>query len=467
MTTLPLTAPPTPTPSGTGSSATRSSRGDASSNGFGALLADALSDPTPTSQQEGAPGDEPITGGPADQLTPGSDVTPGPLGAGEQDLSSEAGTSADELTHASAVGESLLLSPVPFSLAEAVRASAPGTPAAAPTVPATAGVPTDATGSPTVPTTGQSTGQADGQTLVPTATTSGAEGTPGSWGTADRGTAALPVAGVTQETPSGARVGSGSWTGTEDSAEALPQGAGATEPEAATDARAAAGAAPVAAAGGAGASGSTNTLDLSALTPVAAPTASSAPSGTGASTAATAPAPVAQQVLPDVSRLVQRGDGTHRLTLTLTPEALGDVRITLTVRQGEVSVSFAAGDQARRALIESTPELRRLLELGGATASRITVGDLASVRPADGAGQAAAQESDARLSQGDDHAGHGPGSQDGGRGTPGSDHTPQDHHARTRGGSSATDGTHRGTGDTGRPLNPGTSSRPAGLDVTV
>lgn len=191
-------------------------------------------------------------------------------------------------------------------------------------------------------------------------------------------------------------------------------------------------------------------IDVSAMTPVHA-TAPALPTASAASAATATPVaapPVADQVFGEVSRLVSRGDGTHRLTMTLSPEALGDVRVTLTVRNGEVTVDFAAGDEARRALLESAPELRRLLELTGASESRVTVRDGAGSGTAPGAGQAH-----------DGPATSGRGSDDPRR--------DQDHHAGTRAGENAMDGNHRGPGDTRLPHDPVRSTRAAGLDLTL
>ena len=133
--------------------------------------------------------------------------------------------------------------------------------------------------------------------------------------------------------------------------------------------------------------------------PVDAPRATDAPSPPGAAgvspvesahrpaaaarAEATAPphtGTVLRQVFPEITRLAHAGPGTHRLTLTLNPEHLGEVRVTLVVREGGVQVSIAA-DQARSVLEHGAPELRRLLEQAGATETRIVVRDLAQHTP--------------------------------------------------------------------------------------
>jgi len=81
-----------------------------------------------------------------------------------------------------------------------------------------------------------------------------------------------------------------------------------------------------------------------------------------------------QQVFPEVTRLSRSGNGTHRLTITLQPEQLGEVRVTLVVRDGTVRVNLAS-EQAKDILAQAAPELRRLLEQSGATDARIVVRD--------------------------------------------------------------------------------------------
>ncbi|WP_104105559.1 flagellar hook-length control protein FliK [Nocardioides sp. 616] len=234
-----------------------------------------------------------------------------------------------------------------------------------------------------------------------------------------------------------------------DSADPLPTSVPTSLPDAAAPAAPGATAVTTVPAAGGAAGGdrasdqATPGVDLTGMTPVATAVPTPGPAATGTQPTAAAAA-VAGQVFTEVTQLVSRGDGTHRITLTLSPEALGDVRVILTVRNGEVHVSFAAGDQARQALIESTPELVRLLELVGATDTKVAVRDL---------GPQTTPGTDPRF-------GAGPGTSDGRR-------EPQTHHARTREGQNATDGTTRGTGAHALPHEPATRTRSAGLDVTV
>ena len=193
---------------------------------------------------------------------------------------------------------------------------------------------------------------------------------------------------------------------------------------------------------------------VTASVPLAAPAATPAPT-----TAPAQAAPVAAQVFPEVTRLVTTGNGTHRVTLQLEPEALGEVRVILTVRDGAVHVRLAAGSEAQHALLEGAPELRRLLELTGASDTRIVVRDLPS-----GAAPGATAPSTTSLSGGagtalSDGSRTGQGGADG-QGAPGQ-------HAGTRGGgSTAKDGMHDGATPL-RHVDQVTRARSAGVDVTV
>jgi flagellar hook-length control protein FliK len=118
----------------------------------------------------------------------------------------------------------------------------------------------------------------------------------------------------------------------------------------------------------------------------ATPLASGVPATAGSGPAYGSPpkvgaAGVTGQVFPEVARLVTRGDGTHRLTLKLTPEALGDVRVVLTVRNGEVHVRLSGSDAAQNALLSGAGELHRLLDRSGAAATHVVVGDRTAADP--------------------------------------------------------------------------------------
>jgi len=172
--------------------------------------------------------------------------------------------------------------------------------------------------------------------------------------------------------------------------------------------------------------------------------------------------PVTRQVFPEVTSLATKGDGTHRITLTLKPEALGEVRVVMTVRDGAVHVRLAAGHEAQQALREGSPELTRLLAVAGASESRITVRDLPAVPAA---------SVDTSPDLGADQRPQDQRPQD----QRPQDQRPQDQHAGTRAHDPATDGTHDGTrhrrGATGanppQSNEPVTHTRAAGVDVTM
>lgn len=82
-------------------------------------------------------------------------------------------------------------------------------------------------------------------------------------------------------------------------------------------------------------------------------------------------AAVLRQVFPEVTKVAASGQGTHRLAITLHPEDLGEVRVTVVVRAGSVQVDVATdpvNGAARTALEHGAPELRRLLEAVGTDA---------------------------------------------------------------------------------------------------
>ncbi|GAA1931171.1 flagellar hook-length control protein FliK [Nocardioides marmoribigeumensis] len=111
-----------------------------------------------------------------------------------------------------------------------------------------------------------------------------------------------------------------------------------------------------------------------AATPSTQATQPTSPTGT-ATTAATTPVDVPDQLFASLGRLVRRGDGMHRLTIKLQPEALGEVRVVLTVRDGDVSVRLSGSDAAQRALLQGASDLQRLLETVGARNAQVVVGD--------------------------------------------------------------------------------------------
>ncbi len=184
------------------------------------------------------------------------------------------------------------------------------------------------------------------------------------------------------------------------------------------------------------------------LPATAAVTASAATGAAASGDAApgTVAASVRAQVFSEVTNLVSRGDGVHRVTMTLAPESLGEVRVVMTMRAGVVRVHLTASDgDAKAALAHGSPELARLLETVGASDTRIVVRD--------------PQESASMNGQPSQFAA-------------GSDRHPHEH-AGTRAHHPATDGTNDTTPLTGagadlpRSIEPAADTRTPGVDVTV
>ncbi|MDH2414625.1 flagellar hook-length control protein FliK [Nocardioides sp. CER19] len=139
--------------------------------------------------------------------------------------------------------------------------------------------------------------------------------------------------------------------------------------------------------------------------------------GTGEPTTA-----VLRQVFPEVTRVAtQAGPGTHRLSITLHPENLGEVNVTLVIRAGAVHVNLAAGSGAAHdALLQGAPELHRLLEVAGGDA-RVVVRDASSSSAS--AASASATTSTSADQRGADQRGqqaaYAPSADRGGSGDPG------------------------------------------------
>jgi hypothetical protein len=144
--------------------------------------------------------------------------------------------------------------------------------------------------------------------------------------------------------------------------------------------------------------------------------------------------------------------------MRLQPEALGEVRVTLTVRDGAVQVQLTGGDDAARALAEGAPELRRVLEMAGATEARVVVRDLAGQPAATGTSLGTQTGTQAGTTD-SSYAGTG-----GDTPSTGGDAGQQDQHARTRGGAGARDGLTDGA-TVLRP-DPVTAAR-QGIDLTM
>lgn len=142
----------------------------------------------------------------------------------------------------------------------------------------------------------------------------------------------------------------------------------------------------------------------SAAAPVFSVPSTTATAPTASAPAAPAPANTAAQLVPEVVAVHRRGvDGTHSLTVDITPEDLGPVRLHVELRDGQVELRLAgATDAAREALRAALPELRRALEAAG-----VGTGSLAVSPDAPSAGH-----SDTRQNGAGSGSGPGPGSGD-------------------------------------------------------
>lgn len=112
---------------------------------------------------------------------------------------------------------------------------------------------------------------------------------------------------------------------------------------------------------------------------VAAAAAAPAPAATGGATAMAPPAAapaVAQQLVEQVTPLVEGPDGTHELTIELRPATLGRVQLEVTLEDGVLHVRVHAEDPASRRLLgQSLGDLRTALADAGISAGSLDVGD--------------------------------------------------------------------------------------------
>lgn len=189
------------------------------------------------------------------------------------------------------------------------------------------------------------------------------------------------------------------------------------------------------------------TAPVPATTPMTATAPTTAPT-TGDTAPDTVAGSVRTQVFTEVTSLVSRGDGVHRVAMTLNPESLGEVRVVMIMRAGVVRVHLTASDgDAKAALAHGSPELVRLLETAGAGDTRIVVRDLPP-------GSASTDGPTPQFTAGGNRH-----------------HTGE--HAGTREHHPATDGTNdttprRGAGaDLPRSIEPVSDTRASGVDVTV
>jgi flagellar hook-length control protein FliK len=106
-----------------------------------------------------------------------------------------------------------------------------------------------------------------------------------------------------------------------------------------------------------------------------APATSSAPVAVpAAATGDAAAQPVGGQIAKQVAVLRGGPDGSHTMTVVLTPDSLGPVEVSVTLSQGTVELTLrGAHEHGRAALLDAVPELRRDLESAGLTCSRLDV----------------------------------------------------------------------------------------------
>jgi flagellar hook-length control protein FliK len=126
--------------------------------------------------------------------------------------------------------------------------------------------------------------------------------------------------------------------------------------------------------------------DAKTSDPVAAPGAATGPAApvpaalgatptTAPAAAPATPGGTAAQLAPAVFAVHRRGvDGEHHLTLDITPEYLGPVRMTVSLRDGQVHMLLAGSSElSREALRAALPELRKLVEGAGIVAGAFDV----------------------------------------------------------------------------------------------
>ncbi|HEV7204486.1 MAG TPA: flagellar hook-length control protein FliK [Jatrophihabitans sp.] len=91
---------------------------------------------------------------------------------------------------------------------------------------------------------------------------------------------------------------------------------------------------------------------------------------------AQAPLPEQPLLLGALSRLRDRGNGVHELTVSLHPAELGAVNLTAVVRDGSITVSLAVVDPAARAAVTSAlPGLHHDLAQSGFSGVDVSVAD--------------------------------------------------------------------------------------------
>ncbi|WP_448611652.1 flagellar hook-length control protein FliK [Geodermatophilus sp. URMC 60] len=122
-----------------------------------------------------------------------------------------------------------------------------------------------------------------------------------------------------------------------------------------------------------GAAATVATAATAATGAPAVPTATPAATAAPATPPAPAP-PVAGQVAQQVAVLRTGPDGTHTMTVVLTPETLGPVEVQVTLSQGSVDLTLKSATEAgRAALLDALPDLRRDLAGAGLTCTNASV----------------------------------------------------------------------------------------------
>ena len=132
--------------------------------------------------------------------------------------------------------------------------------------------------------------------------------------------------------------------------------------------------------------------------PGAAPAAPAAPAAAAVpATTPTGPdAPVAAQLGRQIAVLHNAPDGSHTMTVVITPESLGPVTVAVTVTDGTLDVTLhGAHDVGRHALQDALPELRRELESAGLSFTKLEV----DTSTRDDGSRTAQQLSDPRAGQ--------------------------------------------------------------------
>jgi len=119
----------------------------------------------------------------------------------------------------------------------------------------------------------------------------------------------------------------------------------------------------------------TPATDAVQTTGQAAAATSTAPVGRSeAATGAAVSHPVSGQIARHVAVLRGAPDGSHTMTVVLTPDNLGPVEVSVTVSKGALELTLrGAHEHGRAALLDAVPDLRRDLEAAGLTCSRLDV----------------------------------------------------------------------------------------------